>query len=362
MHLGKLPTGLPDSVAGDLLAHQDLGPVGAWRRTVEYAVGHQVDAVVLAGDVVHAANARFEAFGPLKAGVEQLIDQGIQVCAVAGNHDVATLPRLADQIDGFHLLGAGGTWSEQVVTRQGEPLVRLVGWSFPRPSVRTSPLEDGFPDLAGDLPTLGVLHGDLDAAGSTYAPVSSTALRGLPVSAWFLGHIHRPTLLPDARPLLGYLGSLVGLDPTETGRHGPWLVTVDERGDISAEHLPLARLRWERVEVDLTGLADPDGELDGLLTSALEARRRELADELGETRVLGCRLVLRGASPHYRGISDYLERVSLTDLVIPDRQTNVTLFVQRVLNETTPALDLADLARNDDPPGLLARDLLALRR
>ena len=80
IHLGKLPSGLPDRLVADTGVHQDLGPVGAWRRTVDQAVEQGVDAVVLAGDVVHAENARFEAFGPLVAGVEKLNRHGIQVC------------------------------------------------------------------------------------------------------------------------------------------------------------------------------------------------------------------------------------------------------------------------------------------
>ena len=65
-------------------------------------VGINTDAVgaFLAGDLVERDNALFEAYGPLATGVRRLVERGIVVAAVAGNHDTMALPRLAAEIDG----------------------------------------------------------------------------------------------------------------------------------------------------------------------------------------------------------------------------------------------------------------------
>jgi len=203
---------------------RDIGPAGTWKRIVDAAIEHKVDAVALAGDLVERDNAMFEAYGPLATGVRKLVEQGIIVAGVAGNHDTRVLPKLAAEIDGFHLLGPGGTWSSLPVSGDGGSSVNLVGWSFPSHHHTASPLHT--PPPRPDGINLGLLHADLFDAGSRYAPVKSADLQSVGYRGWFLGHIHKPDpILTDGTPF--YLGSVTGLKPTETGCHGPVLVQVD---------------------------------------------------------------------------------------------------------------------------------------
>jgi DNA repair protein SbcD/Mre11 len=116
MHLGRSPGGLGGERLGllDLDARQ-LGPRAAWERTVEHALEEAVDALLLAGDVVDAEDDFFEAYDALKRGVETLVDAGIAVLGVAGNHDVKVLPELAKHVADFRLLGRGGRWERAVI-------------------------------------------------------------------------------------------------------------------------------------------------------------------------------------------------------------------------------------------------------
>jgi len=178
-------------------------------------------------------------------GVEKLLEAGIPVFAVAGNHDYDALPRLADQIPDFHLIGRDGSWEVLEKELKNGSRIRIAGWSFQDQYYRENPLKGLEIERVQKVPTLGLLHCDLDASGSLYGPVTSRDLEAVPVDAWFLGHIHKPSPLSGPRPI-GYLGSLAGLDPGEPGPHGPWLATVNGPGDISIKHLPMASLRWER--------------------------------------------------------------------------------------------------------------------
>jgi len=332
------------------LDREDLGPRGAWRRAVDAALAHRVQAVLLAGDVVDSLNDRFEAFGALASGVRRLLDADIRVLAVAGNHDGRALPHLADLLPRCELLGRGGRWAHTVVAGPGGG-VRVVGWSFPADRHPHSPLRDWQP-VPQDLPCLGLLHCDLDAAGGHHAPTARAELARTGCSLWLLGHIHRPA--PADEPI-GYLGSLVGLDPTETGPHGPWLVTVAD-GRIVRRLLPLAPLRWEELAVDCTGLVDPELELTGRVLAAIERFRADAAAELAETAALGLRLRLEGrchAGPQ-------LDRAASLLLDAPPASTDPAVFLDRVTVATTTPHDLAELARSDSPPGLLARRLREL--
>ena len=86
------------------------------------------------------------------------------VIAVAGNHDYDVLPRIVDAVgtDHFHLLGRDGRWEQTDFIRDGQPLLRIHGWSFPANHVLTSPLANWVAAADDDLPVVGLLHADLD--------------------------------------------------------------------------------------------------------------------------------------------------------------------------------------------------------
>ncbi len=136
---------------------------------------------------------------------------------------------LAARIDGFTLLGAGGEWEARTISKDGSPVAQVVGWSFGDWYVRESPvaqlLRQPLRTPRPLVPRIGLLHADLDASGGHHAPVTRAELDDTGYDAWLLGHVHKPSLeglsaSTGTRPC-GYLGSLVGLDPSETGPHGP---------------------------------------------------------------------------------------------------------------------------------------------
>ncbi len=355
IHLGRRPTHLVELLADHGIGVAELTPVAAWRAVVQEALRRRVDGLLLAGDVVDAADDRFEAYGHLERGVRRLVEAGVEVFGVAGNHDVEALPRLARRIDGFRLLGEGGEW--EVVELDGG--CELLGWSFPAARVEGSPLAAGLPPRGAAATRIGLLHCDVDGGTSSYAPVARAALEAAQVDAWLLGHIHRPDPLAGPRPV-GYLGSLVGLDPGEGGRHGAWLVEA-EAGRVGVQPVAPAPLRWEgeTVAIDaVTGEGEAREEaVAALLTAALEAVHRRIEGE-GAPRAVGCRLRLVGAHPDHAAVvaTACSEAVARTHLV----RGETVYFIERVVDEARPALDLAALARGDDPPGLLARHLLSL--
>lgn len=346
MHLGRLPAALPEELTG---RQRELGPEAAWNRAVAEAVRRRVDAVVLAGDVVERSRDFFVAYGQLRSGIEKLASAGIEVFAVAGNHDTHVLPRLADEIDSLHLLGRGGRWERRAV---GD--ATLIGWSFPQSQVRSSPL-GGFPERRPGETLIGLLHCDRDQTDSPYAPVTSNELEAAPVSAWLLGHIHQPDSLEGERPM-GYLGSVNALRASECGPRGPWLVTV-ERRHVAARQLALAPLRFDTLAVDCSELDSADqlgGEILRATRAYLDAHQQHglLPD------ALGLRVDLTG---HSR-VSDRLSAAadSLLDEARPWTESGVVCFIHKISVNTLPALELERLARQSDPAGLLARRLQAL--
>jgi DNA repair protein SbcD/Mre11 len=258
LHLGRRPSRLPDPWGeGRITSAQ------AWQGLVDTAVELEVDVVLLAGDVVDQDNRYFEAYGPLGSGARRLADAGIAVVAVAGNHDHGTLPAVVSEVGAGHLavLGVGGRW-ERWTLRDGEGRARLHidGWSFPASHYAGDPVvEHDLAPPADDAPVVGLLHCDVDASGPRYAPVASSSLWTVPVAAWILGHVHAPRLREEpGRPPLLYPGSLLALDPGEPGPRGAWLVELAADRPPAFRAIPLSRVRYDTVGVDVSDVAERD--------------------------------------------------------------------------------------------------------
>lgn len=353
LHLGRRSAALPPGTDP-----ARFSALLAWERIVEAALAHEVTALVLTGDVVDRENRFFEALGPLEAGIRRLSRAGTWTLAVAGNHDFDVLPRLVEPLAGqrFHLLGQGGRWERFLLAEGGQEALAVDGWSFPRERFASDPL------AAYDLPTeapaplLGLLHAEVGAAASRYAPTSPARLRALPHRAWLLGHVHGPGPLAGSGPVLLYPGSPQPLDSRETGVRGPWLLEITAEARPRLSQLPLANLRYEEVPVPLDDLSET-ADLTPRLLSALRAALTaavEAAD--GHLQLLVARLRLSGRSVLAPRLTAELAEVG--SLVL--RHEGATAAVAGWASEARPPVDLAGLARADDALGLLARLLQEL--
>ena len=352
MHLGRTPSRLPPQ-----LHAPELGPAEAWNRTVAAALDHDVKAVLLAGDVVDHDDDFFEAYRALESGVKTLADAGVDVAGVAGNHDVKVLPRLARHIPRFRLLGEGGRW-ESCRIDDGGDAVTIWGWSFPQARVLESPLEGSRPDPAPGI-NLGLLHCDRDAGpDSSYAPVTRQELERAGLDGWLLGHIHKPDALTAASPS-GYLGSLTGLDRGESGPRGPWMMTVADGRVAEVEHLPLAPLRWEALEVDLEGIGDPFQTRERLL-AAVRGLDERMASLPAAPNAVGLSVSLAGRTGFGNAALDQLSPDDRDETLAGAAGTRY--FIVSAGLDTRPEIDLADLAKRGDPVGLLAARLMWLDR
>lgn len=338
----------------------------AWERLIELCLKGPmpIDALLLAGDLIDKSGLLIEVYGLLKKGLQQLSEKGITVVAIAGNHDALALDALQRSLGlpNFHLLGANGQWERRSFNFRGIPL-HIDGLSFTSTAMKNNPLNlKSWPLPPTEEPLLGLLHCDVDAYNSYYAPVERADFHKLPHQAWLLGHIHVPKEIFPKNPLVRYCGSLQGLDISEHGARGAWLVSINSSKEVHVKPLPLAPLRWEQLKLDISAITMPDWE-GKLLNAIEEALRQRLADQATMIDRIGVRLTLIGHSEIYRELRRNLVKFQQQeDAGLHLHGRWIPYFVESIKNNASPVRDLQRLAGGSDFVAALARKLLALQQ
>ena len=115
-------------------------------------------------------------------------------------------------------------------------------------------------------------------------------------------------------------------------------------------------MRWEQIDVPLEGVSDEES-LGGTVIEAMRAKHNQIRDEMGHTKTVGCRLCLRGRTRLDRRLPSVIREMQ-ADLRPP--LDDVEYFIEKIENLSQPDLSLEDIARSNDPAGLLAKRLLLL--
>src|SRR5207253_3613894 len=158
-----------------------------------------------------------------------------------------------DRLPGF----GGEAVEARPVRRSGAALAQVYGISYEARDVAEN-LVLRF--RRQDAPGLhvGVLH---CCAGSqpeypAYSPCSIADLAAAGMDYWALGHIHQYQTLAEGRPWIVYPGSLVGGKSSEVGPKGAVMVEAAGAEVENVDFVELARVHFDRVDVDITD--EPD--------------------------------------------------------------------------------------------------------
>ena len=348
MHLGRRPSRIPDGLDAALFEQSRL-----LDHCIEIVESQGIDAVVFVGDLVDEKNALFAGYASIAKFVRHLSGLNVSVIAIAGNHDFDVLPALAKEVPSLIFLGQNSKWDQTLLDCGNKPKLRIQGKSFSSSHSPSNPLSDYTPP-GDDLPTIALLHCDVDSPQSQYAPVTLHELRAKAPNAWLLGHIHKPNIFQEAPGIL-YLGSLQGLDPGETGPRGPWLLEADDYGKIEFTHLPLAPIRYETIRVDLS---ESDDEPQECALSALNSWYETEQHTLEHVKAVLLRIVFYGDTEHYQALLSLAESMPEQEAI---RLGQAEFYIEKVIVEAVPRLNLSELALQNDPPGLLAKRLQILR-
>ena len=363
------------------LEQYDGAPVdairGATRRALENLVGlalaERVDFVLIAGDLYDGTWRDHNTGLFFVRQMSRLREAGIPLYLIAGNHDAVNkmtrslrLPNNPGGDDPFFSAKAAET-------RRLESLgVAIHGRSF-LSAAESSNFALQYPVADPGLFNIGLLHTSLegDTEHDRYAPCTLDDLRSKEYQYWALGHIHKRRIVDEDSQIV-YSGNIQGRHIREAGAKGCYLVSVDDRGQISSEFQPVDVFRWAECDVDCSAAASGDDILD-----RFRRRLQELlsaADGLS----LGVRVILRGACPFHQTLTAREEQWTAEIRSAAIGQAADLVWIEKVRFATTypPASEsglhgdaameelsvvLDGLATSDDQLARLAEDLAPLK-
>ena len=314
-------------------------------RLVDTAIDRRVAFVLLAGDLYDSRNYDWHTGQFLVQQLGRLLREGIEVVAIAGNHD--PLEAIARKLGVPGMLGAAKP--ETRLLRRVP--VAVHGQSYAQAATITD-LSDHYPDRTEDRFNIGLLHTACGRGGhENYAPCTVPGLARRGYDYWALGHVHTREIV-SRDPWVVFPGNLQGRHINEDGDRGATLVTVAGGRVQSAEHLPLDVLRWRRLAVNATGAAAVDDVLNRVRLALDEAVL------LAEDRFLVARVTLTGETAAHgelgRQPRALLEQVRGVAAEIAGPEA---LFVEDLRLATAPALDLAAMRAQPGPIGALVAAL-----
>lgn len=335
-----------DSPLKGLEAHEGA-PVhvlrGATRRAfenlIQLAIDENIDFLVIAGDLYDGDWKDYSTGLFFRGQLARLRDKRIPVYLIAGNHDAASvISRKLSLPENVHVFSTRTTESVEVA---GHPVV-IHGRGFPNRAVPENLVLDYPPAVPFKL-NIGLLHTSLTgrAGHDTYAPCSEADLRQKGYGYWALGHIHQPEVISQD-PWIVFAGNCQGRDARETGPRGCRLVTVNASLEVeNVEWYDLDVVRWQVVEVDLTGITEE--------SDALSQVRKSLADVIkkAEGRLVAARVVFTGATPLHGSLHRETHRWRAEVLGRAQDQGEEAIWIEQIKVSTSPLYDLAQLAERD---------------
>ena len=317
----------------------------AYDALTRLAIEREVAFVVFAGDIYDCADRGVRAQLRFLRGVERLGEQRIPVFVAHGNHDPldgwSVSRRLPENLTVF-----GPEIERYAVDRGGEILAQVYGVSYPRRDV-TQNLALGF--ARRDAPGLhvGVLHCNVGSQPeyAPYSPCSVADLTAAGLDYWALGHIHQHLRLAEGRPWIVYSGCVQAGKSSEVGPKGAVLVEAAGGEVESVEFVALDRVRFERVEVDIS--VEPD---------LRSLQKTILAQAASDGQDLLLTVTLSGRGPLHRdlrrpGASGDLLRDVRDELGI----ASPFVWVDRIIDRTRAELDRNAIRRRGDFSAELAR-------
>lgn len=356
LHLGaplrELGKGINDEARRNLVNLVNT----AFDNLINESIRLKAEFVVLAGDIYDGADREAHAQIRFSLGLKKLVDAGIGVYIVHGNHDpvLGGIINVVSLPEGVTVFGTDKVSQVRHTMRDGRAVV-VAGVSYESAHDRR-PLATMFNGISRDgaVAVVGVLHtnlGGVSTAHNNYAPSSEADLAAAPVDYWALGHVHKRQVRPIGQNRYwAYPGNLQGRDAGEPGEKGALVVPILDHGVGEPQFLPMDAFHFANIAIDCTDAADL-GPIAGLI--------REKCTGLSSGKPLLIRVTLHGYSAAHAAVSSTSNIEQAIELLCGDALNGG--HIEKIVSHLLPEVDIHTLRTADDLLGdlLMAVENLA---
>lgn len=244
----------------------------AFRQLIDAAILHQVDFVILAGDIFDNEDRSIRAQVFLRKEMERLAEKGIPVYIVHGNHD-----HLSGNWNEIKYPSNVYIFGESVETKEiilkDNVVIHIHGFSYRERHIFERKIRD-YERKAGADFDIGILHGNMEGNNEhgNYAPFHLKELLEKEFDYWALGHIHKRNILHQD-PFVVYPGNIQGRNKKETGIKGCYLVSLQENSS-ELQFIETGEVLWIDLFLDASKIVNFDSLLQ-LIQGEMSGIRRE---------------------------------------------------------------------------------------
>lgn len=343
LHLGEPFGGLYPGDTGPWTEAIHKATFKAFENVVTAALTYRADAILISGDIYNSDHHSLAAQMAFARELYRAAQAGIQVFIIHGNHDPDEAWRADVPLPPtVHVFSSDKVESAPLLVG-GETAATVYGISYKTRHVKEN-LALQFKKNDKDIFSIGMLHTELGVAGSPYAPCTVEDLRSTGMNYWALGHVHARRT-PAMRPYMVYPGNTQGLDRSETGEKGCYLVDVGAYGTVTLKFIATDAIRWIDMELDIS----PFQNTEELIREIIK-QRATLREKTGRPNMV--RLVLKGQGALQKALST-ADGQSYILQALNDKEKfhHVFCYFTEIKDETKTLLDLEERRQIPDVIG-----------
>jgi DNA repair exonuclease SbcCD nuclease subunit len=231
------------------------------KKAVDFALDptSQIQLVLIAGDLFETHNPPTDLVSSVRLELNRLVEAGIKVVTVPGNHDEITYH---DSVYRKY----SREWPGLLVTnpmpeRVGEIDLRgtpcfLYSMAYTGGVTRGQELIQDFPCGKEAGIHLAIFHGALDwVAGERSLPLAARGLAAAGYDYVALGHLHQHQVKTVSNTVLVYPGMVEGKNLSDPGS-GFFTVVEFGAGLPKVSKIPAAVRAYRRIKLDVTGMSE----------------------------------------------------------------------------------------------------------
>ncbi|MDO1605636.1 DNA repair exonuclease [Lactobacillus sp. YT155] len=262
-HLGHLFQGVK-RISTDLQEEFKESTFNAFEVVIQTAIEQQVDFLVLAGDEYDRHKRSLKEQNFLREQFLKLQEHEIDVFIIYGNHDyLVEESTFIEFPENVHVFGENVS-TVDLQTKAGEK-VAVSGFSYKQQHVFKDYVTD-FPSKISDQDYhIGMYHGMPGTLSKDYAPFDIQEMITKGYDYWALGHIHDAGIINQNPPIV-YSGDIQGLNRTETGEKGFYLVEMKD-GKTTQEFISSQIFIWDEINA----MMEPGFTIDDIKNAVVQA-------------------------------------------------------------------------------------------